>query len=504
MYETYYQLRTKPFTLIPDPEFLFLGARHKTALSLLEYGLMNGSVFIVITGEPGTGKTTLLNRLLDQSRHRWTIGMLANIHGGSRELMPWITASFGLEAKGKNEVQLFHEFAQFLEKEQGAGRRVLLVIDEAQNVGPAMLEELRLLSNLNDGRCRSLQILLSGQPALQTLLRGPGMEQFAQRIAVEYALEPLVEEEAIAYICHRIRVAGGGRPLFSTLAARKIFELTGGIPRLINQLCDHALVYGYAARVEIITAQVVLDAARVRDRNGVIPFRAVPDAIEPSLSELNLEAGEVAAHASTVAKPVVSSTTMTEPTPAVDSSTATHCKGIELKQTNGREPLVAGTIPAVKPALGNEAAALYKRGVAFKEAGAFKQAMVYFEQAVRDPGFSLKSRTQFALCLKAIGHVTEAAAALQKLWDSEEGTAQERRQIRYFLARTREALGHTEAALVHYEALSQEQSEYRDVTDRLDRLSGSGPFNLFATVTGGGSWRKFLARSWNQLLRSTN
>ncbi|MGH7217452.1 MAG: AAA family ATPase [Nitrospiraceae bacterium] len=501
MYEKYYQLKAKPFTLLPDPEFLFLGTRHKMAMSLLEYGLVNGSAFIVITGEPGTGKTTLLNRLLDQSRHQWTIGMLANTHGGFGGLMPWITASFGMETKGKNEVDLFHEFARFLEGEQAAGRRVLLVLDEAQNVGSAMLEELRLLSNLNDGHRRSLQILLSGQPALRELLEGPGMEQFAQRIAVEYALEPLAEEEAIAYIGHRVRVAGGRRSLFSTLASRKIFALTGGIPRLMNQLCDHALVYGYAAQIEMITAQVVLDAARVRDRNGFLPFRAVPDAIEPSPNELNVEADEVAAHTSAGSKPGASST-VTEPTPTANSS-ATYHKPIELKQTGELSRPPAAPMPNAKPALGDEAA-LYKRGVAFKEAGAFKQAMIYFEQAGRDSGISVKARTQIALCLKGSGRMTEAVAALQKLWNSEQGIPQERRQIRYLLARTLEASGRPEDALVHYEALSQEQSEYRDVTDRLGRLSGRRTSDLLATVTGGGSWMKFLARSWGQFLRSTS
>src|SRR5262245_30688900 len=275
MYETYYQLKAKPFTLLPDPEFLFLGTKHKMALSLLEYGLMNGSAFIVITGEPGTGKTTLLNRLLDQSSNQWTIGMMANTHGGFAGLMPWIAACFGLETKGKSEVELFHEFAQFLERERAAGRRVLLMLDEAQNIGSAMLEELRLLSNLNDGRRRSLQILLSGQPPLRELLKGPGMEQFAQRIEVEYALEPLAAEEAIAYIGHRVRVAGGRGPLFSSLACREVFALAGGVPRLMNQICEHALVYGYATDVEMITAHVVLDVARVWDRNGFLPFLLV-------------------------------------------------------------------------------------------------------------------------------------------------------------------------------------------------------------------------------------
>jgi len=502
MYEKYYQLKAKPFTLLPDPEFLFLGTKHKMALSLLEYGLVNGSAFIVITGEPGTGKTTLLNRLLDQSRHQWTIGMLANTHGGFGGLMPWITASFGLETKGKNEVDLFHEFGRFLEGEQAAGRRVLLVLDEAQNVGSAMLEELRLLSNLNDGRRRSLQILLSGQPALRALLEGPGMEQFAQRIAVEYALEPLAEEEAIAYISHRVRVAGGRRSLFSTLASRRIFALTGGIPRLMNQLCDHALVYGYAAQVEMITAHVVLDAARVRDRNGFLPFRAVPDAIEPSPSELTVEADEVGAHTSAVSK-LGASSTVTGPAPTENSS-ATYPEAIELKRRDELSRPPAAPMPDAKPALGGEAAALYKRGVAFKEAGAFNQAMFYFEQAGRDSVLSVKARTQIALCLKGSGHMTEAVAALQKLWNSEQGIPQERRQIRYLLARTLEASGCQEDALVHYEALSQEQSEYRDVTDRLGRLSGRRASNLLATVPGGASWMKFLSRSLGQFLRSTS
>src|SRR5262245_47384150 len=141
--------------------------------------------------------------------------MRENTLEGCAGSMPWLTASLGLKTKGKNKVELFIDFARFLEGEHAAGRHVLLVLDEAQNVGSAMLEELRLLSNLNDGRCRSLQILLSGQPGLRGLLEGPGMEQFAQRIGVEYALEPLTEDETIAYIGHRVRVAGRQRPLFS-------------------------------------------------------------------------------------------------------------------------------------------------------------------------------------------------------------------------------------------------------------------------------------------------
>ncbi|MCS6304867.1 MAG: AAA family ATPase [Nitrospira sp.] len=228
MYETYYQLKTKPFTLLPDPEFLYLGAKHKMALSLLEYGLADGSAFIVITGHPGTGKTTLLNRLLDQSHHPWVIGILSNVHSGLGGLMPWIAASFGLPTNGKSEVDIFHEFARFLEHEHSIGRRVLLILDEAQNVGAGVLEELRLLSNLNDGRRRSLQILLSGQRGLQDLLKGFEMVQFAQRIGVEYVLDGLSENETVAYIDHRLQVAGRSSQLFTTLAGRIAFRLTGG------------------------------------------------------------------------------------------------------------------------------------------------------------------------------------------------------------------------------------------------------------------------------------
>jgi type II secretory pathway predicted ATPase ExeA len=468
MYEAYYRLQTKPFTLLPDPEFLFLGTRHKMALSLLEYGLVNGSAFIVITGEPGTGKTTLLNRLLDQSRQQWTIGVLSNTHGGLGGLMPWITASFGLETNGKNEVKLFHEFARFLEGEQTAGRRVLLVLDEAQNVGSAMLEELRLLSNLNDGRRRSLQILLSGQPALRELLEGPGMEQFAQRIAVEYALEPLAEEEAIACIGHRVQVAGGRRPLFSTLACRKIFALAGGVPRLMNQLCDHALVYGYAAHAEMITARVVLDAARVRDKNGFLPFRAVPDAIEPSVSELEAEADEVAAHAAAVSEPdAPSPSTMTGPAATADPG------------------------------------ALYREALSLKQAGEFSRAIALLDRLTADEVWGVKALGQKGLCLKAIGRYEEALAAFRAALDRPSGSAQDLVSLRYLFARTLESMGRSKEAVECYRTISRDGRKYRDVAVRIDQLQPSTTLGAGA-LAAPQTWLQSLVRSCSQLLRSTS
>jgi len=465
MYEAYYRLQIKPFTLLPDPGFLFLGSKHKMALSLLEYGLVSGSAFIVITGHPGTGKTTLLNRLLDQSRHHWTIGLLANTHEGLGGLMPWITASFGLDTKGKSEVELYHEFERFLEEEQAAGRRVLLVLDEAQNVGSVMLEELRLLSNLNDGRRRSLQILLSGQPALRDLIEGPGMEQFAQRIAVEYALEPLAEEETIAYIAHRVHIAGGRRPLFSRLACLKVFALTGGVPRLINQLCDHALVYGYAAQAETITAQVILDAARVRDKNGFLPFRAVPDAIEPSQSELEAEAEEVATEASTVSE-------------ADEPSSIAH--------------------PASSP----DPAVFYRRALSLKQAGEFLQALALLDRLTGDGVWGIKALGQKGLCLKAIGRYEDALAAFRTALDRPSGSPQDLVSLRYLFARTLESMGRSQEAVDCYRTISRGGLNYRDVAVRLDQLE---PFTTLdvGMLSSPQTWLQSLIRSCSQLLRST-
>lgn len=467
MYETYYQLKAKPFTLLPDPEFLFMGTRHKMALSLLEYGLVNGSAFIVITGEPGTGKTTLLNRLLDQSRRQWTIGMLENTHGGLGGLMPWITASFGLETKGKNEVELFHEFTRFLEGEQAAGRHVLLVLDEAQNVGSAMLEELRLLSNLNDGRRRSLQILLSGQPALRDLLKGPGMEQFAQRIAVEYALEPLAEEEAIAYIGHRVRVAGGRRPLFSTLACRKIFALAGGVPRLMNQLCDHALVYGYAAQADLITARLALEAARARDQNGFLPFRRDPASIEPGQNESDEETAEVS----------------TSPQAATDQDAPSKTT------TDGRA--------AVDPAVS------YREALALKQAGEFSRAIALLDRVVADEVWGVKALGQIGLCLKAVGRYEEALSAYRAALDRPSGSEQDLVSLRYVYARTLESMGRSKEAVECYRTIGRDGRKYRDVAVRIDQLQSSTTIEA-DVLAAPQTWLQSLVRNCTQLLRSTS
>jgi type II secretory pathway predicted ATPase ExeA len=434
MYETYYQLKTKPFTLLPDPEFLYLGAKHKTALSLLEYGLANGSAFIIITGEPGTGKTTLLNQLLDETRHPWTIGVLSNTHSGFGGLLPWIATAFDMHAAGKRETEVFQDFSRFLERERSAGRRVLLIVDEAQNIGATMLEELRLLSNLNDGRRRSLQIVLSGQLGLRAFLKGPGMVQLAQRIGVEYVLDALTEDETIAYIAHRLQVSGRTAPLFTTAAGRSVFRLSGGIPRVINQLCDHALVYGVATQAVFIRARVVLDAAAARDRHAMFPFKVAPQSIEISTKEAEEEQAQV-------------------------------------RTFQAPNIVVNGMVGPPDRADMQDPASLYDEAMALKESGNFEQAIKLFDRLAGEETWGLRALVKKGLCLKAMGRFEEAIGTLQIAIRRGPTTGKDRLALDYLLGRTLEDAGKpTEAADV-YRQIWQEGVPYRDVEIRLDRLS---------------------------------
>jgi type II secretory pathway predicted ATPase ExeA len=430
MYETYYQLKTKPFTLLPDPEFLYLGAKHKMALSLLEYGLANGSALIVIAGDPGTGKTTLLNRLLDETRHPWTVGVLSNTHVGIGGLLPWIAASFDLSIAGKSDVEAFHEFTKFLEREWTAGRRVLLVVDEAQNIGATMLEELRLLSNLNDGRRRSLQILLSGQLGLWDLLKGPGMVQFAQRIGVEYTLDALSEEETLGYMTHRLEVAGRCTPLFTTLAGRSVFRLTGGTPRLINQLCDYALVYGFAKQAEIITVPHVLETAVARDRHGVFPFKVSPGSVEWSPGEFEEERVEVETFQ-----------TRNVGNPEMDRSE--------------------------HPAETQDPVAIYKQAVTLRETGDHERALALLDLLAEQEPWVGKALAQKGLCLKDIGRGEEAISMFQHAIDRPSVTGEDRAALQYMLGRTFEEAGRIAEAVATYRLLQQSGRSYRDVEERL-------------------------------------
>jgi general secretion pathway protein A len=268
MYETFYSFREKPFSLLPDPAFLFLARQHSTALAVLEYGLVNQAGFTVVTGEIGCGKTTLIRHVLNTLGQDITVGLLSNTQRG--ELLQWVLMAFGLDYRGKEKVALYETFLEFIIDEYAKNRRTVLIIDEAQNLGLDALEELRMLSNVNADKDQVLQLILVGQPELRATLSRPALIQFAQRVAVDYFLVPLESEQIGSYIRHRLEIAGGDPALFKPEACQLVYHHSEGIPRLINLLCDTALVYGYAAGKQKIDVELVREV--VQDKADSLLF----------------------------------------------------------------------------------------------------------------------------------------------------------------------------------------------------------------------------------------
>ena len=284
MYESFYGFREKPFSLLPDSGFLYLSSKHKMALTLLEYGLMSQAGFSVISGDIGTGKTTLIRKLLSQIGDDIRVGLISNTHQSFGELMQWVALAFDIPHAGKDKVQLYQQFIDFIINEYAKGRRTVLIVDEAQNMSAETLEELRMLSNINADKDQVLQIILVGQRELRDTLRRPDLVQFAQRIAVDYHLEPLSREEVSEYIHHRCKVAGGKPDLFSDQACEAVFELTKGVPRLINTLCDTVLVYGYAEQRERVDAKLVQDVGQDKQLGGLFTVNELETDNNPSNS----------------------------------------------------------------------------------------------------------------------------------------------------------------------------------------------------------------------------
>ncbi len=300
MYESFYGFREKPFSLLPDAGFLYLSSKHQMALTLLEYGLMSQAGFSVISGDIGTGKTTLIRRLLNNIDPDIKVGLISNTHQSFGDLMQWVALAFDLPHSGKDKVTLYREFVDFIIDQYAQGHRTVLIVDEAQNMSADTLEELRMLSNINADKDLVLQVILVGQRELRDTLRRPDLVQFAQRIAVDYHLEPLSRQETTEYIQHRCRIAGREQALFSEQACEVVHDFTGGVPRLINTLCDTVLVYGYAEQHERIDAGLVRDVGRDRQMGGLFqsqsPVATMPAAALPAEppSEPDLAAGEPA------------------------------------------------------------------------------------------------------------------------------------------------------------------------------------------------------------------
>ncbi len=277
MYESYYGFRRKPFSLLADPEFLFLSRKHREALTMLQYGLMNQAGFTAITGEIGSGKTTLIRYVLTEMQQDVTVGLISNTHRSFDELLQWVSLAFNLEYRGKSKVELYQTLTDFMVQEFGNNRHTVLIIDEAQNLSPEALEELRMLSNINADSDQVLQLVLVGQPGLRETLQRPDLHQFAQRVAVEYHLEGLDLEETWQYIRHRLTVAGGDPELFDTKGCAAIYYYTHGTPRLINILCDTALACGFADQTARISIDLIREVIRDRSMGHIFPLRAEND-----------------------------------------------------------------------------------------------------------------------------------------------------------------------------------------------------------------------------------
>jgi len=269
MYESFYKFERSPFSNIPDPEFLYLSPNHKRALSILEYALAARAGFCVVTGDVGAGKTTLLRSVLQRLDSNIEIGLVSNTQCDSfEEFLSWILLAFDLHPQGKSKVELYDEFVRYLIEQHDRGRPVTLIVDEAQHLGYKYLEQLRMLSNVNTEKGLLLQTILVGQPELWELLRKPELEQFAQRISYDYFLEPLAGADLTKeYIQFRLGQAGGDPQVFAEDTYDSIWRATAGVPRLINLLCDTALLYGYAEEKSTIDLPVINQVIKDKERS---------------------------------------------------------------------------------------------------------------------------------------------------------------------------------------------------------------------------------------------
>jgi len=271
MYLDHFGLSQAPFKLSPDPGYLYLSSQHRLGLSLLRYGLSEaGGGLTVITGAVGAGKTTLLRKLLQEIDYdHLTVGIINNTLNFDEHLIHWVASAFELSYEGKEGIVVFREFQQYLIQQYSRGKQTILIVDEAQNLREESLEELRLLTNINAEHDQLLKIILVGQPELLAMLTKPKLAQIAQRVSVEYHLDTLSREETANYIRHRMQVAGASVDVFDESSLAAVYALSAGVPRLINTLCDQALVFGFAMEKNHIDIHAILEVCKGRRIGGL-------------------------------------------------------------------------------------------------------------------------------------------------------------------------------------------------------------------------------------------
>ena len=267
LYSETFGFSERPFSLLPDPDFLYWSPAHSRAYAILEYGLMTRAPLTVITGEVGTGKTTLVQALLGTMEDDLTVGLISNAQGGRGDLLRWVLNALDVRCeKDDDYVALFQRFQNFVIDQYAEDRRVVLIIDEAQNLSVELLEELRMLTNINAGKDELLQLILVGQPELRKMISRPELRQFAQRVTATYHIDPMDLATTREYIRHRLRHVGGDGAEFSPAAMRMIHESAHGVPRIVNKMCDLALVYAASAE----RRQVGLATVKELIRDGIL------------------------------------------------------------------------------------------------------------------------------------------------------------------------------------------------------------------------------------------
>ncbi|MBL0089984.1 MAG: AAA family ATPase [Ideonella sp.] len=309
MYEAFYGLSNKPFQLNPDPNFYFGSKQHRRAKAYLDYGVSRNEGFIVITGEIGAGKTTLLRALIDGLHgSNVVVGHLVTTQLGAEDTLRMVGAAFGFRVKDVPKSELLITLEAFLISQTSKGKRCLLIVDEAQNLTPRAVEELRMLSNFQFGNQALLQSFLVGQPEFREILQRPEMEQFRQRVAATCHIGPLDLDETQRYIEHRLKCAGStGKPSFDAAAFEAIFKTSGGIPRRINSVCDRLLLLGFLAGKSHLTLDDVNEVVKEFAQESRVSASAVKAsatrdgaelaegddnvAVDLDISNLHLDAG---------------------------------------------------------------------------------------------------------------------------------------------------------------------------------------------------------------------
>ncbi len=263
MYEKYFSLNHKPFELTPNPDYLFRSTTHKKAITYLDYGIKEKIGFILLTGEVGSGKTTIIRNLVRNLTDSVRLSRVNNTKVSSVQLISMINEDFGMDVEGKSKTKLLSDLNSFLIEQYANGKQPILLIDEAQNLSPALLEEIRLLSNLETDRAKLLQIILIGQPELKTTLMLPELIQLRQRININYHIAPLSLDEIAEYIKHRLTIAGNVNAMeLNSEILELINHFSRGIPRLINILCDFTLLTAFVEGIEKVDVDIVREVTK--------------------------------------------------------------------------------------------------------------------------------------------------------------------------------------------------------------------------------------------------